>query len=138
MSYENPWYYRGEILDSDQIEPYVGFVYLIEDTVNLKSYVGKKFFWSTKTRSVKGKKKKVKCESDWKKYYGSNKTLQELTKTQSIDTFKRTVLHLCFTKTQCTYYEMEEQVKRDVLFSESYYNEFIGVKINGKHLKRLY
>lgn len=29
MSYENPWIYNGEIFDSDHIQDYFGFVYLL-------------------------------------------------------------------------------------------------------------
>ena len=39
---------------------------------DLEPMIGKKFFWSRKTRQVKGKKKKYLGESDWAKYYGSS------------------------------------------------------------------
>lgn len=135
MSYDNPWYYENEILESDHITDYVGMVYLLENTTNGKLYVGKKFFWTTKTRSIKGKRKKVKVESDWKKYYGSCTSLHKDIEIIGFDKIHRTVLHLCRSKTQCSYYELKEQVDRNVLLSEGYYNEFIGCKVNGKHLK---
>jgi len=137
LTYENPWLYNNEILDSDHIENYVGMVYLLENTMTQKFYVGKKFFWTTKPKMIKGKKKKIRCESDWKKYYGSNKVLQEEIKEIGIDKIRRTVIKLCNTKTQCSYYEMVEQIERQALLKSNYYNEFIGGKINGRFLQEL-
>jgi hypothetical protein len=137
MTYENPWLYNGEILESEHIENYVGMVYLLENTLTNKYYVGKKFFWTTKPKMIKGKKKKIRCESDWKKYYGSNKILQEEIKEKGIDIISRSVLLLCNTKTQCSYYEMVEQIQRRALLREDYYNEFMGGKINGRFLQEL-
>jgi len=35
MIYENPWKFNGEIFESDHIEDYFGFVYLIECEDNI-------------------------------------------------------------------------------------------------------
>jgi len=35
-----------------------------------------------------------------------------------------------------SYYEAKEQFDRDVLFSDEYYNEFIGCKIHAKHVRK--
>ena len=138
MTYEdNFWYYNNEPLTSDHIIGYIGMVYLLENTLNSKKYVGKKFFWKPHYRMVNKKKKKSIVESDWKDYYGSNKVLQEEIEQIGKDKIKRTVLHLCKTKTQCAYYELKEQVERDVLFLDEYYNGFVGGKINGKYLEKL-
>ena len=135
--YQNPWKISGNIFNSEDIGEYYGMVYLLENTTNGKLYIGKKFFWTHITRQKNGKRKKVKTESDWKKYYGSNKKLKEEIENIGVDKIHRTILKLCYTKTQCAYYEMEEQIKRNVLLDESYYNEFIGGKINGKNLKEI-
>ena len=47
------------------------------------------------------------AESDWKKYWGSNKTLLELKKTEPIENFKREILIMCPTKKLLTYYETQ-------------------------------
>ena len=39
-----------------------GFVYRITNTVSGREYIGKKLFYSMKTRQVKGKKKRYKAE----------------------------------------------------------------------------
>ena len=137
MTYDNPWYHNGKILTEEDVEEYVGMVYLLENTENGRLYVGKKFFHKKKTYQVKKKKKKKTVQSDWKDYYGSSKELLEDIEKIGKDKIKRTVLHLCKSKTQCSYYEMKEQVEREVLLREDYYNGFIGGKISGKFLERL-
>jgi len=71
------WFYKDKEFLSEDIKEYQGFVYCITFTDNNKKYIGKKFFYSTKSKIVKGKKKKIKLESDWKDYYSSSKYLKE-------------------------------------------------------------
>ena len=137
MTYDNPWYYNNKVLESEDVQDYVGMVYLLENTENGRKYVDKKFFHRKKTYFVKKKKKKKTVQSDWKDYYGSSKELLEDIEKVGKDKIRRTVLHLCKTRTQCAYYEMVEQVEREVLLKEDYYNGFVGGKINGKFLERL-
>ena len=54
------WKYNGEDFTEDLIGNNYGFVYEIVNLTNNKKYIGKKFFYSTKTKQVKGKKKKYK------------------------------------------------------------------------------
>ena len=135
-SYDNPWYYRGEVFTSDDIGDHFGFVYLITNTVTKRMYVGKKFFWTNKPYQKNGKKKKRKVESDWKDYYGSNDRLQEdIVGDRS--TCVREILYLCKTRSQCAYYELREQVYRNVIFDDQYYNNYIGTRLNGNAIKPL-
>jgi predicted glycosyltransferase involved in capsule biosynthesis len=124
-------------LESEDVADYVGMVYLLENTTNGRKYVGKKFFHRNKSFQVNKKKKKKRVESDWKDYYGSSKELLADIEKVGKDKIKRTVLHLCKSKTQCSYYEMVEQIERKVLLTEDYYNGFIGGKISGKFLESL-
>lgn len=114
-----------------------GFVYLITCKKTNKQYIGKKFFWSSKTKTVKGKKKRSKVESDWKTYFGSNKVLIEDVKNNGEDNYTREILHLCKTKGECNYLEAYEQFTRKVLIGEDYYNEWIMVKVHRSHIKGL-
>lgn len=114
-----------------------GFVYLITCNISSKQYIGKKFFWSSKTKTLKGKKKRFKVESDWKTYFGSNKVLIEDVKTHGEDNYTREILHLCKTKGKCNYLEAHEQFTRNVLIGDSYYNEWIMVKVHRSHIKGL-
>lgn len=136
MSYENPWLYNGEVFDSDRIEDNYGFVYLIENLLDSKKYVGKKLFYSSRSKVVKKKKKKVKAESDWKKYYGSNLELKADVDKHGTQNFRRTILRLCKTKGECNYFEAKEQFSLDVLRKEEYYNTWIMVKVHKSHVSK--
>ena len=71
------WTFLGKEIDETTLENYIGFVYCITSLVDNRKYVGKKLLKFSRTKQVKGKKKKIKIASDWKTYYGSNKELQE-------------------------------------------------------------
>lgn len=126
--------------EPEDLDPKVtyGFVYLIENLDTGRKYVGKKFFWSMKSKQVKGKKKKYKAESDWKKYHGSSGELTEDLEKYGKDRFKRTILHLCKTKAECAYMELKEQIERDALLREDYYNGWIQVRVRKAHLKHIH
>jgi len=133
------WHYNNLPFEpsDDELSDYVGFVYCITELDTGKKYIGKKFFWSTrKLPPLKGQKRRrtVKKQSDWMKYYGSSEDLRHLLETKGGNAYHREILRLCKTKGECSYYEAKEQFDRDVLFSDQYYNEFIGCKIHSKHL----
>jgi hypothetical protein len=133
----NDWHYQGQPFTSDMIGDNIGFVYQITNLDNGKKYIGKKWFWSTKKLPpLKGKKRKrtVKKESDWQKYYGSSEEVKMLVEQLGAENFKREILRLCKTKGECTYFEAKYQFDFDVLLRDDYYNEFIGCKIHSKHL----
>ena len=92
MSYENSWRYDGNIFDSDDIGDYFGFVYCITNKTTGRKYIGRKYFWSFRTPP--GKKRRVKQESDWKKYYGSCPELKEDIKKYNKENFNREILSL--------------------------------------------
>ena len=50
------WLYNDIEFTENNIEGYFGFVYLIENKINGRKYVGKKFFTRAGTRQIKGKK----------------------------------------------------------------------------------
>ena len=132
------WTYEGKPFDSDQIEDNIGFVYLITDLTNDKKYIGKKNFWSTRRLPpLKGKTRRrvVKKESDWKEYFGSSEQVKLLLEESGEKRFKREIIRLCKSKGEMSYYEAKEQFDKEVLFSDEYYNEFIGCKIHAKHVK---
>jgi hypothetical protein len=129
------WVYKDVEFTEEQIGDAYGFVYCITNLTNQKKYIGKKFFYSIKSKQVKGKKKRFKVSSDWQTYYGSNTELQNDVKLLGEDNFKREILYLCKTKGQCGYLEAKEQFSRMVLEGEEYYNTWIMVRVHKKHLK---
>ena len=122
------WTYRGEVIQEIP-EGCVGMVYLITNLMTDKKYVGKKIFHFSKTRQIKGRKRRSKVESDWQTYFGSNKELIQHVQIVGEDKFKREILHLCINKSQMSYLELREQIDRRVLETEEYYNEWISAKV---------
>lgn len=129
------WYYNNEPFEN--IGEYVGFVYLITNLTNNKKYIGKKIFHFTKTKQVKKKKKRVKVESDWKEYFGSNKNLNEDVESLGKENFKREIIRLCRTKGECSYFEAKEQFERNALLLDEYYNEYMLLRVSKSHLTSL-
>jgi len=122
------------------IGEYVGFVYIITDLTNSKMYVGKKLFKSKRTLPpLKGKtrKRKVVKESDWMSYYGSSEELMLLVEANGAESFKREILHLCHSRGEMSYMELFEQVKRNALLRDDYYNGICQVKIHRSHVKNI-
>ena len=134
------WLFEDKEFDpaDSRIEDLAGFVYCITDLNNGKKYVGKKTLWSIRRlKPLKGKTRKrvKKAQSDWMKYYGSNEEVKLLVENDGGERFKREIIRLCKTKGLMNYYEAKEQFDREVLFSDEYYNQFIGCKIHSKHVK---
>ena len=111
-----------------------GFVYMITHLKTGRKYIGKKFFTKSKTKQVKGKKKRSRVSSDWMTYWGSNKKLQEEVKENGVDQYIREILHLCKTRSECSYWETWEIFSRHALMHESYYNEWVSCRIRKDHL----
>lgn len=135
------WLFQNQPLNSPP-QNATAFVYLIYNPTTNKSYIGKKQFYTKKitqkTITQKDgskivKKKKISTESDWKLYNGSNTTLIEHAK---IHTLQKTILHICYSKSQASYLELKEQMIRDVILSPLYYNDWVSAKITRKHLQK--
>ena len=65
------WLHEGKQLEIVPEDAY-GFVYLITNNVTGRKYIGKKLFWFKKIKTVKGKRKRIKVESDWRDYWSSS------------------------------------------------------------------
>ena len=125
MTYENAWTFNGKEFDSEDIGDAYGFVYLIT-TPEGQKYIGRKYFWSI--RKVKGKTRRQRSESDWKKYYGSSDLLKAKIKESDRNLFRREIISLHSTKGRVNYEEVKEQFINGVLESDDYIND----NINGK------
>lgn len=129
------WIYDGVVIDEPD-PSFIGFVYVITRLDTGRAYIGKKLLKFKRSKTIKGKKKKLLIDSDWKSYWGSNKTLQEEVKTLGEDLFKREIVRFCKTKGDCSYHEARLQFENRVLENPTlWYNEFIGCKIHRSHVK---
>ena len=113
IDYENPWSYNNKPFSSADIGEYFGFVYLITNKSNGRRYIGRKYFFSFRT--PKGKKRKVKSESDWKNYYGSCPELKEDVIKFGRENFSRTILSLHKTKGKTNFEETRRLFINNVL-----------------------
>ena len=129
IDYENPWIYNGKAFESSDIGDAFGFVYCISCNETQREYIGRKYFWQFRT--PKGKKRKVKSESDWKKYYGSCPELKEEIIQLGKQNFSRTILSLHNTKGKTNYEETRQLFVNKVLTEQlddgtpAYYNSNI-------------
>jgi len=137
---QQPWFYKNKevhtIEDLPDHENIHGFVYLIQDTITYKFYVGKKVLRNVrKTKISQRLKKATKTrktyqrtikESDWKDYHGSCKELQDDIQKYGKQRFKRTILELCCTKKYLSFCEIKWQIKLEVLNGGSYNGNILG------------
>lgn len=128
------WVY-DDLLVEEIDSKFVGFVYIITNKTNNKQYIGKKILKFRKTKQVKGKKKRIYVDSDWKTYFGSSESLKEDVKLLGEENFDRKIVRLCKTKGELSYWEAKLQFQYDVLLHpEKYYNEWVMVKTRRSHL----
>lgn len=140
------WNYKnGEIINelSQFPDNTFGFVYKITHTPSGKSYIGKKVLMHNKKvkltkkdlelyENSKGRKpsyKRITKESDWKTYWGSNKSLLELVKNEPDENFTRQILIFANTKKLLTYFETKYLFVYQVLEKP---NEFFNQNVLGK------
>ena len=136
--YENPWLCEGSTFTSNDIGDFFGFVYCITNTNNGRKYIGRKYFYAFRT--PKGKKRKVKQESDWKKYYGSCPELKEDVKLYGKLQFKREIISLHTTKGQCNYEETRQLFYYNVLTEANEHGipKFYNSNILGRYMRKDY
>ena len=95
----------------------------------------KKLFWFSKTKTIKGKKKRIKVPSDWQTYWSSSDEVQKDVIANGENNFTREILHICSNKGSCNYLEAREQMDRRVLETEDYYNGQIQCRVHKTHLR---
>ena len=129
------WLYEDK--EFTEVEDYYGFIYLIENLVNGKKYIGRKYLTKAGYKTVKGKRKKIRLESDWRDYYGSSTSLKEDVDHYGKDSFRRTILRLCKSRGECNYFETKYIFDTDAILDPQYYNNWVSCKIQASHVKAL-
>ena len=131
------WIYKDIEFNELLIGKYIGFVYLITNKKTGRRYIGKKLFWFSKTRTVKGKKKREKVPSDWKEYWSSSEELKKDVKELGEENFTREILHLCPNKGMMSYVEAKLQFQHEVLENpDLWYNGVIQCRVHRSHVKK--
>jgi hypothetical protein len=128
------WLYEGVEYENLDTKVY-GFVYEITNKITGRKYIGRKFLTQASYKQVKGKRKKVRKESDWKDYWGSSAELQEDIKLHGYDNFERRILKLCNSRSSCSYWESKFIFESNALIKDEYYNSWVSCRIHSKHLK---
>lgn len=110
-------------------------IYRIKNKVTGKMYIGKKILFNrTKVRLSLKKRKELKTrkiyeyrikESNWMKYYGSSKDLNDDLSILGPDKFEREILEFVQGKKKATYRELVWLVKENAIISNDYYNSNI-------------
>lgn len=129
--------------ESFDINEYEGYIYMTTILDTGRKYIGKKnFFHNTNVklgkkelanlpiaRGKKPTKKLVTKESDWKTYYGSAQEIKDSVKQYPKERIIRTLIRLCKSKKELTYYECKYLFDYNVLEPNS---GFINDNILGK------
>lgn len=131
------WYHNNEVVN--EIDPqYQAFVYLITNLITGRLYIGLKQTTFAKTKQVKGKKKRIRVESDWREYWSSSEELQKDVELLGEENFKREIMYFCKLKSHANYLEAREQMDRRVLENpELYYNGIVNCRVSRNHIKNL-
>lgn len=150
------WKYKDREINTieDLPERAYGFIYEVTYIPTGQKYLGKKVLYfkrnvkigkrelnkikeERKKQGIGGrppKRKQIIKESDWKTYYGSQKEVRELVKTDDKNNFKREILEVGFDKKHLTYLETKLLFTREVLEREEYFNDNILGKFYSKDL----
>lgn len=132
------WYHDGQEVAEIDLKKYAAFVYLITNLKTDRLYIGLKQTSFAKTKQVKGKKKRIRVESDWRDYWSSSEELKKDVETLGEQSFKREILYFCEMKSHANYLEAREQMDRRVLENpDKYYNGIINCRVSRNHIKKL-
>jgi len=134
MTKTSDWTYQDKLFTEDDVGNNFGFVYEIINITTQRRYIGKKFFTKSGTKQIKGKKKKVRLSSGWENYWSSSDELKADVKLLGEESFTRTILYLCKSRSECSYRETKEIFLRDALLKEEFYNKWVSARIHKAHV----
>ena len=138
IDYENPWIFEGQPFLSEDIDDYYGFVYCITNSLTGKRYIGRKYFQQLRKPRTGGRR--VKSESDWKRYYGSSAELSEERKRFGNLAYRRDIISLHKTKGLTNFEETRQLFLNNVL-TEAFDDgtpAFYNSNILGRYMRKDY
>lgn len=149
------WIYKEKEIKelTDFPEDTYGFIYKVTHIPSGKKYIGKKVLFFERNvplskkqleelkeeRREEGKrgktptKIKIRKESDWKTYYGSQKEVKEVVKQSNSSDISREILHIVSCKKLLTYFETKYLFIEGVIENQ---NQFINDNILGKFFRK--
>ena len=129
------WRYMSDEFDDDNLDPkWIGFIYIIQHNESGKKYIGKKLLTKAATKTVNGKKKKIRKPSDWQNYWSSSPDLQKIIEEEGQDKFTRKIVMFCESKISLNYAEESLQYRLGVLESDKWFNSNIRSRIFKKNV----
>ncbi len=132
------WSFEGKPIDEETAASFFGFVYLITNMVTGRKYIGRKCLTKAGRKTVKGKVKKLRLESDWKTYYGSSDELKKDVELLGADKFTREILKFVKARGELNYWETKYIMDAEAILRTSYYNQWFSCKIHAGHVKSLW
>ena len=135
----NNWIYQGKEIQSEEdipVDNAIGFVYLITQKSTGKRYIGRKLLTKSSSKTINGKKKKVRVQSDWLKYWSSSPQIKEWIKeANGPDDFTREILCFVSSKSELLYAEEYALYTSNALLSDEFLNENIRSRVMKKWFK---
>lgn len=133
---KSDWRFRGQLFEDPA--DWLGFVYVIHNTRDDRRYIGKKLLRSTRTRMVKGRRRRTMIASDWQSYWGSNPHVHADRDRLGEDDFTRQIVYLVRSKGVLSYLEAKTQFDAGVLLRpDRFYNGIINCRINATHVRNI-
>ena len=133
---KSDWRFRGQLF-ADQAD-WLGMVYVIHNCTDDRMYIGKKLVQSTRTRIVKGRRRRTMIASDWQSYWGSNPHVHADRDRLGVDDFTRQIVYLVRSKGVLSYLEAKTQFDAGVLLDpDRFYNGMINCRINATHIRNI-
>lgn len=130
------WYWNGKKITEipNEFKDHQSFVYLITNKVTKRKYIGFKTIVSRKRTTIKGKKKTILIDSDWRTYYSSSQELLHDVGKYGKGNFLREIIAFTVNKGVGKYYEALQQFKREVITKNHnhYYNGIVNLRLNHK------
>lgn len=131
------WLYNDSELKLEDIpEKAIGFIYRINNITNGKWYLGRKLLTKAATKTVNGKKKKIRKPSDWESYWSSSPYLIDVIEKEGKENFTREILMFVDSKSSLLFAEEYILFVSGSMFTEQCYNGNIRSRIQKSWFKK--